>query len=214
MNQILTTSYHPEWQTKRINFILEKYPEEFWKGKTILELGSHNGVIGEFFRSIGADVLSVEGRSENVNSIRARFPHLTVIEGNLDTPNWEYGDFDIIINFGLLYHLEHYHKEHLENCILHSDLLFLESVIFDSAQSELHRSEERYGNDQSLSGIGMVPSTKFVEDILRQNYVGFTKYSDGCLNAVNHSYNWEDKDSKNPMNSHRRFWIVECAKTI
>lgn len=210
--QIHSTTYHPEWQRNRINFMIQKYPEEFWVGKSVLELGSHNGVIGEFFRSIGANVLSVEGRPENVENIKGRFPNLKVIEGNLDIPNWEYGNFDIIINFGLIYHLENYTKEHIENCLLHCNLMFLESVIFDSVHSELYRSEERFGKDQSLSGVGMVPSTKFIEDIFKENNVKFTKYSEGCLNGGNHSYNWLDKNTRNYMNSQRRLWIIECKR--
>ena len=40
------TTYHPDWQINRINFILSKYPKEFFKGKRILEVGAYNGYIG------------------------------------------------------------------------------------------------------------------------------------------------------------------------
>jgi hypothetical protein len=59
---IKETSYHPNWQTNRINFILSKYPKEFFKGKRILELGAYNGFIGAYFNSLGAEVHCVEGR--------------------------------------------------------------------------------------------------------------------------------------------------------
>jgi protein-L-isoaspartate O-methyltransferase len=59
------TTYHPEWQNNRINFILSKYPKEFFKGKRILEVGAYNGYIGAYFNSLGAEVHCLEGRLQN-----------------------------------------------------------------------------------------------------------------------------------------------------
>lgn len=205
---IKTTSYHPEWQTNRINWILEKYPAHLWKDKRVLELAPCNGVIGDFFRSIGADVLSVEGRASNIEQINKDFPELNVIEGNLDTADWSYGQFDVIINFGLFYHLENYHREHLENCINNCELLLFESVIFDSDRRTLHVKDEE-GIDQSLSGKSGTPSTSYIESILRLNQCEFTKYCDGRLNSVNQKYDWEDKNSNIYNNGHRRMYIIE-----
>jgi hypothetical protein len=67
---IKQTYYHPSWQNSRINFILSKYPEGFFKGKRILELGAHNGYIGACFATLGAIVHCVEGRQENVDKIK------------------------------------------------------------------------------------------------------------------------------------------------
>ena len=66
---IKATTYHSDWQHNRINFILSKYPKEFFNGKRILELGAHNGYIGAYFSTLGADVHCIEGRPENVEKI-------------------------------------------------------------------------------------------------------------------------------------------------
>ena len=61
---IKNTGYHTDWQNNRINFILSKYPKEFFNGKRILELGAHNGYIGAYFSTLGSVVHCVEGRIE------------------------------------------------------------------------------------------------------------------------------------------------------
>lgn len=207
------TSYHAAWQKNRIKFILSKYSEDFFKGKNILELGPHNGYIGASFANLGANVHCIEGRLGNVENIKNNYPMLSVKQGNCDTPNWEWGQWDIIINFGLYYHLEEYHKEHLSNCIKNCDLMFFETVIYDSDESTIYFRDEN-GNDydtadQSLTKLGGTPSTSYVENIFKEHDVKYTKFSDGSLNGSGHNYDWKDTGN-NTYNSHRRrFWIIE-----
>ena len=204
---IKETSYHPNWQTNRINFILSKYPKEFFKGKRILELGAYNGFIGAYFNSLGAEVHCVEGRVENVVKIKNDYPQITAEVGDLDTAEWKWGKWDIIINFGLYYHLEKFHKQHLENCINNTDLMFFETVVYDSSDSEIFFRPE-HGDDQSLSIIGGTPSTSYIENILKENNISFVKYADKSLNGNNHHYDWPDTGLKHFDEWARRFWIV------
>ena len=88
---IKETSYHSDWQINRINFILSKYPADFFKGKRILELGAFNGYIGAYFESLGATVHCVEGRPENVESIKQNYPQVTSECFDLDSPEWNWG---------------------------------------------------------------------------------------------------------------------------
>lgn len=208
---IKETNYWPDWQKNRIKFILSKYSEDYFTDKTILELGAHNGYIGAFFQSLGAKVHCVEGRQINVDRIKKDYPQLSVELFDLDTNIWNWGKYDIIINFGLFYHLEKFHKEHLENCIDNCNLMFFESVIYDSFDNEIYFRKE-HGNCQSLTDVGGSPSTSFVEDIFSNKGVTYTKYSDKLLNGHDHHYNWVDKNSKKYDQFARRFWIVECNK--
>lgn len=206
-SKIRDSWYHPEWQTNRIKFILSKYSEDFFKGKRILELGSCSGYIGAYFKSIGADVLSVEGRAENVEKIKEYYPELNVQQYNLDTNIWEFGKWDIIINFGLYYHLENFHKEHLENCINNCDLMFFETVIYDSLEETLYVRDES-GYDQSLSKSAGTPTTLYVENIFKRNNKNYEKFKDSSLNAYHHFYDWEDTNNNVFHQNQRRFWIV------
>ena len=205
---IKETIYHPDWQINRINFILSKYPKEFFKGKRILELGAYNGYIGAYFSALGAEVHCVEGRQENVDRIKSDYPNVTVEHANLDTPDWNWGHYDIIINFGLYYHLENYHKEHLVNCINNCDLMLFESVIYDSLESEIYFREER-GDDQSLTEKGGTPSTSYVENIFNEINIPYKKYTSPLLNNHQHKYDWPDTGFKVFNQYNRRFWIVK-----
>ena len=202
------TSYHPDWQVNRINFILSKYPADFFKGKRILELGAYNGYIGAYFSALGAEVHCVEGRQENVDRIKKDYPNVTVECADLDTSFWNFGKWDIIINFGLVYHLEKFHKEHLINCINNCDLMFFESVIYDSFKPEIYFRNEN-GDDQSLTNMGGTPSTAYIENIFNEVDANYTKYSDSSLNNWEHKYNWPDTGFKIFNQFWRRFWIIK-----
>lgn len=201
------TTYHPDWQKNRINFLINKYSQSFFKDKTILELGPYNGYIGARFQQLGAKVTCVEGRQSNVESIKYHYPQLNVILGNLDTPEWVYGKFDIIINFGLLYHLEKYHKEHLLNCLKNCNLMFLESVIYDSNIDEIYKVN-RVGSDQSLSEIDGYPSQSYVENVFNSNNFLYERFFDKSLNGNGHKYDWLSTGKKVFDDCARRFWIV------
>jgi hypothetical protein len=202
------TTYHADWQINRINFILSKYPKEFFKGKRILEVGAYNGYIGAYFNALGAEVHCLEGRIENVINIKNDYTNITAEVADLDSPNWNWGHWDIIINFGLYYHLEKFHKEHLQNCINNCDLMFFETVIYDSSDSEIYFRQED-GDDQSLTSIGGTPSTSYVESIIKETNSGYKKYTDPFLNNFEHKYDWPDTGFKVFNQFHRRFWIVQ-----
>jgi hypothetical protein len=204
---IKETSYHSDWQINRINFILSKYPKEFFKGKRILEVGAYNGYIGAYFNALGAEVHCLEGRIENVVNIKNDYPQITAEVADLDSSEWKWGHWDIIINFGLYYHLEKFHKQHLLNCLNNCDLMFFETVVYDSFDSEIYFRHE-VGDDQSLTLIGGTPSTSFIENIFAENRNTYTKYSDGSLNNYQHKYDWQDSGLKVFNQFHRRFWII------
>lgn len=204
---IKQTNYHADWQQNRINFILSKYPKEFFRGKRILEVGAYNGYIGAYFNALGAEVHCLEGRVENVVNIMNDYPNITAEVANLDTDEWKWSKWDIIINFGLYYHLEKYHKEHLINCINNCDLMFFETVIYDSNDSEIYFRAEQ-GDDQSLTSIGGTPSTSYVENILNESGKVYKKYTDPFLNNYQHKYDWPDSGNKMFNQFYRRFWIV------
>jgi hypothetical protein len=203
------STYHPEWQENRIKFILSRYPKEFFKGKSVLELGSYNGYIGSTLQKLGANVTVIEGREENVENIKRDYPNINKTYCyNLDCADWPHGKFDIIIHFGLYYHLEFEHKNNLINCINNCDLMFFETVIHDSIEEKIHFREES-GNDQSMSDNGGAPTSNYVEKIFKKCDVSYTKISSSELNAGNHHYDHEDKNSDKPDQFARRFWIVD-----
>lgn len=202
------SNYHSEWQNSRINFLINKYGEDFFNKKTILELAPYNGYIGAYFHSIGADVCLLEGRQENKLNINANYPQLKCYVVDLDRDDWRWGKWDIIINFGLYYHLEKFHKEHLENCLDNSNIMFFETVVYDSNEAEILFVKE-FGPDQSLTGIGGNPSTSYIENILISKNKRYEKFSDSRLNEGGHIYDWIDTGNKIYNGYQRRFWIIQ-----
>jgi hypothetical protein len=204
------TDYHSDWQNNRIKFLIDTYGHSFFENKKILELGSHNGYIGNYFiEKCGANVLSVEGRKENVKKINDDYPNLPVIVSNLDVNEWIFGKWDIIINFGLFYHLEKCHTQHLVNCINNCNIMFFESVIFDSKYNEIFFTNEN-GSDQSLTNIGGNPSTSFVENIFQIHNCKYEKNCSASFNGDLHCYDWVDSNSRKLDRYNRRFWTVYC----
>jgi hypothetical protein len=202
------SKYHSEWQKARVNYIIDKYGADFFVGKTILELGSYNGYIGACFRELGAKVKCVEGRPENISEINKNYPDLDVECHDLDTEDWGFGHYDIIINFGLYYHLETHHEEFLNNCIQNCDLMLFETVVYDNSEPILFFRDEK-GKDQSLSGVGGYPTTNYIEGILKTNDVNYDKIIDNKLNVGGHNYGWiEEKNNNNLIETNRRFWVI------
>ena len=121
---------YEDWRLKRINKILELYGIEFFENKTVLELGGGHGDIGAFFADLGARVLCLDGRAQNVNFARLKHRNIHNFQCrqfDLETDFSEFGKFDLIINFGLIYHLKNVNK-HLECCFRMSDDILIESV--------------------------------------------------------------------------------------
>jgi hypothetical protein len=204
---IENSEYNKAWQENRINLILSLYDKSFFKGKKILELGAFHGDIGNYFSTLGAEVTCNEGLRSNYVTMRNKYPNVKSINSDLDTPNWDFGKFDIIINFGLYYHLENHHEEHLKNCLNNCDLLFFESVILDSDDSKIHYREES-GIDQSLSEVGGTPTAKYVENLFGNFDVDYKRYDVARLDSSPHSYSWVETNSGIFDGYKRRFWIV------
>lgn len=199
--------YHPNWQNNRINFILSKYSSDFFNKKKILELGPHNGYIGNVFKELGAEVHLIEGREENVNHIKSVYPNISIECSDLDISDWKWGKWDIIINFGLFYHLQNNHEKHLVNCLKNCDLMFFETVVYDSNKSEIYFRNEN-GLDQSLSMIGGTPSTSYVENIFKKEKRNYEIFKTSLLNGDSHTYDWVETNSKTYPDRNRRFWVI------
>ena len=103
--------------------------------------------------------------------------------------------------------MERFHKEHLNNCIQNCEVLFFETVVYDSSEPEIYFRQED-GDDQSLTLIGGTPSTLYVENIFNESNVTYKKYTDPFLNNYQHKYDWPDTGFKIFNQFHRRLWIA------
>ena len=100
-----------EWRRTRIEKVESLFGKDFFKGKKMLELGCAMGHTGRHFEELGATVTFAEGRPEIVETIDKINPDSKIIQ--LDQEHeWDLGErFDIIIHWGVLYHLDHWKED-------------------------------------------------------------------------------------------------------
>jgi 2-polyprenyl-3-methyl-5-hydroxy-6-metoxy-1,4-benzoquinol methylase len=194
----LYDSFFEGWKIRRIDKILELYGIDYFKNKSVLELGCGHGDIGAFFAELGANVLCLDGRAQSVNF--ANLKHRKVnnfkcLQCNLENDFTEFGKFDLIINFGLLYHLKNV-TEHLNYCFKMSDDIMLETAVCDSADPYkiFFFDEEKDIDVNALEGIGSRPSPFFIERIAQENNFEGIRYFSADLNYDNFFYDWEHKN--------------------
>ena len=215
------TSYDT-WRVKRCNKLIEIYGLNYFKGKKILELGSGHGHIGAFFAELGAEVLCLDGRSQNVifaTLKHRRIPNIRFEQFNLDQDFSAFGRFDLIINFGLIYHLKNV-EAHLRWFFSIADDMVLETVVCDSTDPQkIFFCEERSEVDEeALEGTGSRPSPFYVERIAQDSNFEIMRYFTVDLNSgqeipngYQFLYDWKHKDDDS-FNARfgkgdlRRFW--------
>lgn len=150
---------------------------EQWRNKKILEVGAGLGRIGDVLSELGFDVTSTDGRPAYVQEMSRRGRKAFVLD--LESTRVEdAGDFDVVVAFGVLYHLSN-PQRFLESCGVAAEALLLETVVCDSADPVLHTVRERrgwLGRDQALSGVGSRPSRAWIERTCRN--AGFDKVRD------------------------------------
>lgn len=93
----------------RINQIVSDSARKPLHQSRILDLASLEGDFSAEFALRGAEVLGVEGRRTNVQRAAARFslPNLRFVQDDVRNVSREkYGEFDVVLCLGILYHLD------------------------------------------------------------------------------------------------------------
>jgi SAM-dependent methyltransferase len=201
------------WRVKRIAKVLELLgPDWDWKGKRVLELGSGFGDIGAFFADAGADVVCVEGRVENLSVAKLRHRKLTNIKfvhRNIETGFSDLGRFDVIIHFGLLYHIDNV-DENLRACAGMSDRIFLETEVLDSQDDKkvfvIEEDGKKY--DTGLARKTSMISALYIKRIFEERGMAVDVIADGRLNWGPHIYDWKHKNDGSWQQHRRRFFNV------
>lgn len=199
---------HPQkqWNDNRLKKLYEILGEEWFVGKRILEVASGHGDNGAALVDKGASVLFTDAREIFVNFLKEEGLEAKVLD--LDGAWLLDEKFDLIIHWGLLYHLDKW-KESLVAALDHSPLICLETIVDVSEDStfELKRKEDGY--DQAFSGTGTIMSVQHLESFLASLGATFVRYDDLSLNASGCAdYTWLPGDPKVDVNWRRRFWMV------
>jgi SAM-dependent methyltransferase len=201
------------WRSVRIEKILQVFDKNFFKDKSVLELGCGHGHIGKHFtEKFGSIVTLAEGDPAFIENIRNNNRNSEVIVLDQDKP-WDLKKkFDVVIHWGVLYHLDNWQQD-LDCACKHTDLLFLESEVADSDDPTFEfKFNDHSGFDQALNTKATRPSAAYIESELKKNGFEFVRYDDADLNYFSHTYDW--KVTNDPSHcvveryGFRRFWIA------
>jgi hypothetical protein len=194
------------WRKSRIDG-LEKYlNSDFLSNKTLLELGCGTADVANALQLKGAIVTACDARKEHLDIVNVISPDITtfIYDGDKDLLETKY---DIILHWGLLYHLApETITSHLNNILLNCDYLLLETEVCDADDIRILATDEE-GYDQAYNGRGSRPSQKYVEKIIEDNNFSFMMIKDNILNASIHSYDWDITNTKTWRHGLRRYWI-------
>ncbi len=209
--------YYRESELRRLLNLFAHVDVEGWKGMKILEVGAGLGRLGEVFSELGFDVTSTDGRPEYVDRMKSEGRQSFVLD--LDkTGVDEVGDFDIVLAWGVLYHLAE-PERFLQGCAKAARVLLLESVVRDGFDASLNPVRERtgwMGADQAVSGTGCRPTPAWVEQTCRA--AGFDDVRDISTSLANWStakYDWVvsgTNESRLDGANLRKMWV--CTKTL
>ncbi|HLN03867.1 MAG TPA: FkbM family methyltransferase [Bryobacteraceae bacterium] len=133
-------------------------------GKSVLDVGCGVGRLARFFVERDCRVTCVDGRTENIAALRARYPDMDAQVANVETDSLlPFGQFDIVFCYGLLYHLENPVAGLRNMAQVTRELLLLETVVTDYSEAVLRLEDEPVETlNQALGGLGSRPSPAFV----------------------------------------------------
>ena len=219
------------WRINRTKKLINILGKNWFKNKSILELGCGFGNIGLYLKSLGADVTLTEVVPESIDIIKVKDPSIQVILLNQEE-KWKLDkNYDLIIHFALLNNLNNW-KQDLACALEHTNLLVLDAAVTKFSMDSECKFIDNYGHKWcgAYAGIGSLPSSYNIEKILLHNGFQYTRFDDSDLNTYDNNflrirYDWVDDDSdyfsvsnmkpmifnssmNNPFYGGRRFWIA------
>jgi SAM-dependent methyltransferase len=134
-----------------------------WKSelglRTALDLGCGVGYYSSLLQDLGLQVTAADARAENIVEARSRFAGIDFRVADAEDASLAgLGTFDLVLCFGLLYHLENPMRAIRNLRALTGKLLLLESMAVDEEQPFFLLLDEPEGKDQSLCAVSCYPS--------------------------------------------------------
>jgi hypothetical protein len=133
------------------------------ENRTVLEIAAGIGDHTPFFLARGCSVTITEGRADNLEVLRDRYPENRIVQLDMDRPKWDTEElFDIVYCYGALNHFSKPDKA-IEFMSCHCrDLLLVESLVSFGDGEEISLCEELDNPTQSLYQIGCRPTRKWI----------------------------------------------------
>jgi len=173
--------------------------------KTALDLGCGLGYYAEILHSFGFEVLAVDGRAQNIEEAKRRYPHLNFQAIDAQDPALaNLGKFDLVFCFGLFYHLENPFRVIRSIAEMATHLALLEGIVYPSPEPAMVLMDENNGVDQGLNFVAFYPSEPCLVKMLHRS--GFSH----CYNPDRMPAHDEYQTGRNGF---RRRTVIAASKS-
>ncbi len=151
--------------------------------QSAVDVGCGVGYFSKFLLDLGLRVVAVDGRKENAEEGQRRYPNITFLTRNVESPVLpELGVFDLVLCVGLLYHLENPFQAVRNLSALTGKVLIVESMCAPGAEPSLELLDEYVADNQGLNYIAFYPTEPcLVKMLYRAGFpfvYGFTAFPD------------------------------------
>jgi FkbM family methyltransferase len=175
--------------------------------ETALDAGCGLGFFADLLQKCGFQVRAFDGRDNNIDEARKRYPQIDFSVGDIEEKSIvQLGCSDLVLCFGLLYHLENPLRaiRHLQ--ALTGKILLLETMCLPTSEPTALLRVEPDSDDQSLTDLAFYPSEGCIVKMLY--HAGFK--------CVYRSAALPDHDDFRETTSHtrRRNVFVASAQTL
>jgi FkbM family methyltransferase len=124
-----------------------------------LDAGCGVGFFAQTLTELGLETRGFDGRFENVIEARKRFPKIAFERGDIESAEIAaLGTFDLVLCFGLLYHLESPMRAIRHLRALTGKGLLIESMCVPGDEARTVLRDEPFQQDQSLTNMAFYPS--------------------------------------------------------
>jgi FkbM family methyltransferase len=141
--------------------------------RNALDAGCGVGFFAQSLSEMGLETRGFDGRFENVVEARKRFPKIAFERGDIECPEIAgLGTFDLVLCFGLLYHLESPMRAIRHLRALTGKGLLIESMCAPGEDARMVMRDEPSQHDQSLTDVAFYPSEScLVKMLYRAGFV-------------------------------------------
>lgn len=203
--EYFSDEYYLSTHKQRFYYLLNRFGPRYFKDKTVVELGGSIGILSNALSILGAIPTVYEGRLENIQKGMKKYPHLKFVQYNLDDEDFTSAKYDIVLNFGVFYHILNFDKFIKSSYKIAGELLLLDGNISTDEDISLLIKLEKDIIDTSLTNRQCLCSPSYMEHVLSECGAKSIK------RIVNGLDDYPDNSPYRYRDGNRGFWEVKIV---